>query len=604
MFGRPTSDKPRTLSERVEQYRIEVQCLVRAGIEHPSFEFTREASLAKANLKSRIDFVKLIQGLANAHLEVERVLVIGADLKERKWAPVMNVDEFDPARVSQVLEKYLAPLPRLEVFHSLKTDEGSPFVLIVLKSTQLRPVVARHDMHEFNFRKGEIWVKKDTSLGLASKEDFDAFYHERPMRRRYRVAIACSAGAVLLVLMALIWTYKSRAVSPSLHSPSPRASEPTAGPYPPVRTTTQLDPCGPAALPTNPIAAKNYSDGCINAHAYDFREARRFFEQASISEPDNAFIHAALAQTWSQLGYEGMAKDEAKIAFGLAKNLVLDERLWIKALYDHIHNDPKSAVKDFESLCKLNPKNIDYCIEFAKMQAGVGRGKDAITTLEELRQRLSPAEDDGRIDLAEADAWDDQSEFEQELQAAARAVNKGRVQGKKAVVAEARRLEGLASQSQGDAQGAKRAFTESKSIFEALGDRWGEAAAVEGLAESFRQENDYSSALTWYESSLDSYLLIGAKSSAADTLDSIADIMAERGNMAGALKKYGESLSNWRRAGDKGGEAGTLIGRGRWLKIAGDLVGAKWSYEQARSLYTQIKDRSVGSPGTELEFAL
>jgi hypothetical protein len=87
-----------TLSDRLNHYRLEAQQIVAAGAEHPRWELTRQASLNKNQIEERADFVKLVQGIANAHLREERVLVIGTDQKNKVFQAVTNFAEFDPAR--------------------------------------------------------------------------------------------------------------------------------------------------------------------------------------------------------------------------------------------------------------------------------------------------------------------------------------------------------------------------------------------------------------------------------------------------------------------------------------------------------------------------
>jgi hypothetical protein len=153
--------------------------VVERGIEHPSYELKRAVTIAKENLADRLDFVKLIQGLANAHIADERFAVIGADQKERKFHSVANISEFDPATLSQIIAKYLDPPPRLEVFNNIRADSGEPYVLIVLGPNQPRPIVAitegRSDKR-VHFAVGNIWIKKDTSLQFATRADLNQMY--------------------------------------------------------------------------------------------------------------------------------------------------------------------------------------------------------------------------------------------------------------------------------------------------------------------------------------------------------------------------------------------------------------------------------------------
>jgi hypothetical protein len=173
------SGSPDNLADRFDRYCAEVHQVVIRGIEHPRFELKREATISRDNLADRLDFVKLIQGLANANIAEERFIVIGADQKERRFYNVQNAADFDPAKLSQVISKYLDPQPRLEVFNNAKSENGEPYVLIVLSPRQPRPIVAvtegRSDAR-IHFGLGNIWIKKDTSLQLATRVDLDAMY--------------------------------------------------------------------------------------------------------------------------------------------------------------------------------------------------------------------------------------------------------------------------------------------------------------------------------------------------------------------------------------------------------------------------------------------
>ena len=168
-----------TLSERFDRYRVEIQKIVERGIEHPNCELKRAVTISKDNLADRLDFIKLIQGLANTHIAEERFIVIGADQKERKFYNVTNVHEFDPAKLSLIIAKYLDPAPRIEVFNHIQTDSGESYVLIVVGADRPRPIVAitegKSDK-KIHFSVGSIWIKKDTSLQVATRADLDQMY--------------------------------------------------------------------------------------------------------------------------------------------------------------------------------------------------------------------------------------------------------------------------------------------------------------------------------------------------------------------------------------------------------------------------------------------
>ncbi|WP_353071411.1 hypothetical protein [Tunturiibacter gelidiferens] len=176
-------ESPSSLSERILIYCNEVQMLIDEGVEHPRYEFKRTLTITRENLNDRLDFVKLVQGLANADLPEEKFIIIGGDPKERKFYSVSNGEEFDEAALSSVLAKYLDPLPRMQVFNNLQTANGSIFVLIVLDAIQARPILIKTEGQRSDgkarLQVGEIWIKKNTSLKLASRIDIDQMYKQK-----------------------------------------------------------------------------------------------------------------------------------------------------------------------------------------------------------------------------------------------------------------------------------------------------------------------------------------------------------------------------------------------------------------------------------------
>lgn len=105
-----------TVIDRITSYKTVIPKMVSLGVEHPQYEFKRAVTLKREALPDRLDFVKLVQGMANSHVEGERFIVIGADQAGRRFQAVANQDEFDPATVNQILSKYLEPAPEIEVF--------------------------------------------------------------------------------------------------------------------------------------------------------------------------------------------------------------------------------------------------------------------------------------------------------------------------------------------------------------------------------------------------------------------------------------------------------------------------------------------------------
>lgn len=152
------------------------------GIEHSSCELKQSLSLNRGELGDRLDFVKLMHGLANSRSDSECLIIIGANQKGCKFCNVENADDFDPARISPILAKYLSPEPKYEIFNNMRAPGGERYVLIVMSSVQHRPVVALVDGEvegKVRFRPGDIWVKENTRLRPATREDLDRMYEPR-----------------------------------------------------------------------------------------------------------------------------------------------------------------------------------------------------------------------------------------------------------------------------------------------------------------------------------------------------------------------------------------------------------------------------------------
>ena len=176
----PQVEQPSTAAKIADLCR-EIQQLVRGGNETPGFELTRKCSLASADRKSQTDFAKTVQGLANAYPPSERVYVIGADQREKKFFSIERPQEFDQANVRQILEKYLEPLPLFDAL-VMETDDGTKFALIVVSAEQPRPIVVKNpsgdDKTQF-LHVGDIWIKKQTGLVRANRDDLEEIYETR-----------------------------------------------------------------------------------------------------------------------------------------------------------------------------------------------------------------------------------------------------------------------------------------------------------------------------------------------------------------------------------------------------------------------------------------
>jgi hypothetical protein len=187
-----------SLSERTTRYKKEVDKVVRQVGEHPLYELKRSCALKE--LEDKIEFIKDVQSICTSKIDSERYLVVGADAKARSFVNVDNLDDFDEARIRQLLEKYLQPVPQFEVF-ALQSSDDANFVLFVFRRQRSRRIVAKVSVDhpaekapKMLIRKGDLWTKGDsTAKRLAAAEDWDDIYGdaielETERRTRQRTA--------------------------------------------------------------------------------------------------------------------------------------------------------------------------------------------------------------------------------------------------------------------------------------------------------------------------------------------------------------------------------------------------------------------------------
>jgi hypothetical protein len=71
----PTPPNTASLPERFDGFGKTVEGIVLRGIEHPACELKRCVTLSKDDLTDRLDFIKLLQGLANSPAGTECLIV-------------------------------------------------------------------------------------------------------------------------------------------------------------------------------------------------------------------------------------------------------------------------------------------------------------------------------------------------------------------------------------------------------------------------------------------------------------------------------------------------------------------------------------------------
>ncbi|HVO81065.1 MAG TPA: tetratricopeptide repeat protein [Terriglobales bacterium] len=348
-----------------------------------------------------------------------------------------------------------------------------------------------------------------------------------------------------------------------------------------------------AALPSNPEAARLYSEGLEKLRAFDSLGVRDLLEKAVAADPSFALAYSGLATAWKAMGYDSNARAEAKKSLDLSSNLSRQERLWIEGQSFEITSQWPKAVETYHTLFEFFPDNLDYGLRLAAAQVAAGKGKDALATVGMLRKLPSPASDDVRIDLAEASASASVGDFKRQQQAATRAVGRAAAEGARLLLAEARIAECSSLRYLGKPKESVSACEDARQIFAAAGDRSGVARALNNIGTVHMEEGDLAEARKTYEDALATNRAIGAKKAEGMVLNNLAGVLRSQADLAGSRKMLEEAQAAFREIGDKGGVARSLDNIGIVLVDEGRLEEARKRYNESLTICRELGNQSL-----------
>jgi tetratricopeptide (TPR) repeat protein len=347
-----------------------------------------------------------------------------------------------------------------------------------------------------------------------------------------------------------------------------------------------------ASLPSNPEAARLYSEGLARLRVLDGLAARDLLEKAIAADPKHPLSHSALAQALSILGYDDKAKEEARNAFDLSKDLPREQQLWIEGRYREFSKDWKKATDVYTTLHTFTPDNLEYGLRLAASQDGGGNSKDALATVAILRNLPAPERDDPRIDLAEADAAESLSDFHRAQQLAESAAKKGEAQGSPLLTVRALQRECYAFKSLSLHTQATDACKTAKTIAEKLGDRSDAAWALNNLASIASDQGNLTEAKKMYLEALAVFRQIGSKVYTAGVLGNLAIIELNQGDLIASRQMHEESLKIYREIGNVNDAGLELMNIALILQQQGDLEEARTMYVGSLAMAQQAENKA------------
>jgi tetratricopeptide (TPR) repeat protein len=345
-----------------------------------------------------------------------------------------------------------------------------------------------------------------------------------------------------------------------------------------------------AALPADPEAARLYAEGLAKLRSYEHLAAHDLLQEAVKLEPSHSLAHSALAAAWKALGYETKAKAEAQRAFELAPGLERENQLWIEGLYRETTAEWDRAIEVYRSLVEFFPDDVEYALKLAETQSTSGKGKDALATVARLRQLPAPISDDPRIDIQEAYAANQLSEYKQVLSAASSAARKSEERGAKLLLARAKLLQSTAARNLDDLDGAKALDEDAQRIYEGVGDRYGAARARIRVADILWRRGEIARSNEISEECAQVFRSLGVKRDYADAIDDIAGGLIQLAQLENAKRMYEQALAVQREIGNKRGIAQELNNIGVILEQQGNLPEALKVDEQTREAYAAVDD--------------
>jgi eukaryotic-like serine/threonine-protein kinase len=356
-----------------------------------------------------------------------------------------------------------------------------------------------------------------------------------------------------------------------------------------------------ASLPTNPEAARLYAEGVARLRMFDALAARDLLQQAVALDKTYPLSRAALAASWTALGYDKKAQDEAARAFQLSANLSREERLVVEGDYHLSNHEYDKAIDVYRSLFTLFPDNLDYGLRLADAQQRGSKSNDALTTVMALRKLPAPASGDPRIDLQEATGWIWMSNSQRAQEPLKHALEGARSQGSRLLAALVLRQQCRSLFILGHVADAVAACREARDTYAAAGDLAGEAGAMRSWADALRGydtpgpsgvREGSPEVMELYRHALDIFRSVGDENGMANTMNSLGLLYAMQADFSAAERMHREALTLYERTANTATAGVALDNLGDDRVLQGDLRGAVARYEEALVL-----DRKIGDAG-------
>ncbi|HWY44236.1 MAG TPA: protein kinase [Candidatus Sulfotelmatobacter sp.] len=348
-----------------------------------------------------------------------------------------------------------------------------------------------------------------------------------------------------------------------------------------------------SSLSTNAEALRFFSEAREKQSRFDLLGAAKLLERAVAADPKFVQAHGALAEAWSDLGFEAKAREEAKKAFELVEKLSSEGKGLVTGRYYEMTRDWDKANQQYAQLWTLYGDEPEYGLLLARSQANGGKAQAALTTLSQVRQKTMSLGLAARVELATADAQDSLGNHPEQLTAATAAAEKAQTLKAGLLLARARIQQCWALLNIGQTDRAKPMCEEARTLNRQAGDQLGLARATNEVANAYWKAGDNASAKPLYEQALTISQAIGDKLDEAGAQLNLANIQYQERDLEKAKSSYRRSIEIAQERGDKNSVALAQQTLGAIFYLQGDAKAGSEMYRRAIALTKEIGDKET-----------
>ena len=346
-----------------------------------------------------------------------------------------------------------------------------------------------------------------------------------------------------------------------------------------------------SVYPKSPEARMLYFEALERLRSFDADSARTKLQQVVALEDGSVAAHTALAEAWFHLKYDRNAAEEGRKAVELAHAQQLPPELVqaTEARYAELQNRWSDAAQRYKALHEFFPSQLDYSLRYATALTKNGEAPASLQFLSALAKSPKPVGDDPRIQVERAEAFDAESDFAAELNAANQSLSFASTRGEKLMQAEADLQLCWAQHNLGHPAFALDACETARSIFSTFDDTISAAVALNGIANIKMQQGDYRGAKQAYQQVLEITQKANAETDMAGALLNLGKSEIYLGDTA-AESHLQKSIELAHRIEDHGDEGKARVLLGSLLQDAGKKQDANEQYTAAYDISAQAGD--------------